>query len=89
MGAKQSARKPPSGKGIFLRRFMSGLKAVTYKAFIREPQSGEKQNNKTLRQQALNAVCQFLHAVAFTNHCVGGNPSARERSGDRFGIHGE
>jgi hypothetical protein len=55
----------------------------------REPQSGEKQNDKTLRQQALNAVCQFLHAVAFTNHCVGGNPSARERSGDRFGIHGE
>jgi hypothetical protein len=55
----------------------------------REPQSGGKQNNKTLRQQALNAVCQFLHAIAFTDHCVGGNPSARERSGDRFGIHGE
>jgi hypothetical protein len=49
MGAKQSARKPPSGKGIFLRPFMSRLKAVTYKAFIREPQSEEEQ---TIRDYA-------------------------------------
>jgi hypothetical protein len=40
-------------------------------------------------QQALNALFQFPHAVAFTNHCVNGEARARERSGDRFGIHGE
>jgi hypothetical protein len=37
----------------------------------------------------LNALVQFSHAVAFTDHCVSGNPCAREYSGDCFGIHGE
>jgi hypothetical protein len=70
-------------------RFEIGEKSRQDAGATREVTRREEQNNKTLRQQALNAVCQFLHAVAFTDHCVGGNPSARECSGDRFGIHGE
>jgi len=42
-----------------------------------------------LCQQGLDAVGQFLHAVALADHCVRGNPSAWERSRDRVGIHGE
>lgn len=34
----------------------------------------------------MNAVGQFLRAVAFADHCVGGE-TARERSGDRVEIH--
>lgn len=40
-------------------------------------------------QQALDALYQFIHAVAFRHHCVSRKLLVRECSGDRFTIHGE
>ena len=49
----------------------------------------ERKTQQNLRQEGLNAVGQLLHAVAFTDHRISGNPSAWERSRDRIGVHGE